>query len=90
MGGAVDVWHSSMVQQFVYYAIADDASKLRMGAANLEGDALLWFNSIPAADAAATWDEFVALLRERLRPVSAVLVARQRLAKLRRRHLVTQ
>jgi hypothetical protein len=91
MGGAVDVWHASMVQQFEYYVIDDDASKLRMGAANLEGDALQWYNSIPAADKAATWGEFVELLHKRFRPVSAVLIARQRLAKLRQgqHHSVT-
>ena len=83
MGSAVDTWHSSMVQQFVYYNIADESSKLRMGAGNLEGDALQWFNSIPAANAPTTWNDFMELLYKRFRPVAAILIARQNLAKLR-------
>ena len=83
MGGAVDTWHAAMVQQFVYYGITDEATKLRMGAGNLEGDALTWYNSIPHVSAPATWDAFMELLYRRFRPVAAVLIARQSLAKLR-------
>ena len=83
MGSAVDTWNTGMVQQFVYYAITDEASKLRMAAGNLEGDALLWYNSIPANDLPGTWDEFMTMLLKRFRPVAAVLIARQSLAKLR-------
>ena len=83
MGGTVDTWHAAMVQQFVYYGITDEATKLRMGAGNLEGDALTWYNSIPHVSAPATWDAFMELLYRRFRPVAAVLIARQSLAKLR-------
>jgi hypothetical protein len=83
MGGAVDTWQSSMMQQFVYYSINDEASKLRMGAGNLEGDALLWYNGIPPASMPTTWHDFMELLYKRFRPVAAVLIARQNLAKLR-------
>ena len=72
---------SAMVQQFVYYGIIDDASKLRMAAGNLEGDALLWYNGIPVGP--TSWDAFVELLLQRFRPVAAVLIARQSLAVLR-------
>jgi len=83
MGGAVDTWRTGMVQQFAYYGIADEASKLRMAAGNLEGDALLWYNSILANDLPGSWDEFMERLLKRFRPVAAVLIARQSLAKLR-------
>jgi hypothetical protein len=81
MGGAADTWLSALEQQFTYYVIADDASKLRLGSCNLEGDALLWYNALQPKP--STWDEFVELLRKRFRPVAAVLIARQRLAKHR-------
>jgi hypothetical protein len=83
MGGAADTWNSAMVQQFVYYGITDEATKLRMAAGNLEGDALTWYNSIPHVSAPTTWNEFMEQLYRRFRPVAAVLIARQSLAKLR-------
>ena len=79
--GAVDGWTTAMVQQFVYYGINDDASKLRMGAGNLEGDALLWYNALAVKP--TSWDAFVEVLLKRFRPVNASLIARSRIAKLR-------
>jgi len=81
MGAAADTWLSALEQQFTYYVIADDASKLRLGSCNLEGDALLWYNALLPKP--LTWDEFVEALRKRFRPVAAVQVARQHLAKYR-------
>jgi hypothetical protein len=83
MGGGVDTFHAAIVQQFVYYGVTDEATKLRMGVGNLEGDALLWYNSIPPNDVPTTWAAFMEMLYRRFRPVAAILIARQSLAKLR-------
>jgi DNA-binding transcriptional MerR regulator len=87
MGGAVDTWLSSLEQQFTFYVMVDDASKLRLSTCSLEGDALLWYNALSSKP--STWDEFVEALRKRFRPVAAQTIGRQTLATLRQTGSVT-
>lgn len=95
-GFAVDEWLGELRQQFAYYSdkFRDDASRVKYAVAHLAGPALRWWDhaSASAAQAPSTWDAFVALLRERFRPLQAADYARQRLDKLRMgpQHSVSQ
>ena len=94
-GFAVDEWLGELRQQFAYYSdkFRDDASRVKYAVAHLAGPALRWWDhASAAAQAPSTWDAFVALLRERFRPLQAADYARQRLDKLRMgpQHSVSQ
>ena len=86
MGFAVDDWISELQQQFAYYGsrFPDDTAKIRFAVAFLSGAAMHWWEHQPAC-AANTWNDFVARLHGRFRPVHAAMLARQKLGKLRRR-----
>jgi len=83
MGFVVDDWISEMKQQFDYYDVASDAVRIKMAVAGLSGPAVHWWEHEPDRIAVVTWDQFVARLHNRFRPVQAAMIARQRLDKLR-------
>ncbi len=87
MGFAVDDWICELEQQFAYYtrAFPDDASRIKFAVAYLHGPAVHWWDKEPSRAAIGSWDEFLAALRKRYRPVQASMLARQRLDKLRQR-----
>ena len=84
-GFAVDDWISEMAQQFSYYGaqFPDDIARIKYSVACLSGPALKWWEHVPDEQRPNSWEEFVALLRARYRPVQAAMLARQRLGKLR-------
>jgi hypothetical protein len=88
-GFAVDDWIGELEQQFAYYvaSFVTSASRIAFAVAHLAGPAALWWKSLPPADksAIATWNEFVARLHSRFRPVQGAMLARQRLGKLLQR-----
>ena len=86
MGFTVDDWLSELEQQFTYYGMADDARRIRFALANMAGPATRWWEKESKSNPVTTWDEFVACLHLRFRPVQAAMIARQRLGKLRQKN----
>ena len=89
---ALDGWLRELQQQFEWYGMADDASRLRFAGALLKGVALDWWASLVDAGGAAlpsdatrptTYDEFVTRLRGRFQPVNSAQTARLQLDDLR-------
>ena len=89
MGGAVDEWIRSLMQQFAYYneSFVDDALRIKFALAYLDGSAAVWWESLPSKP--TSWLLFVDRLHDRFRPIQAPMVARQKLGKMRQTSSVT-
>ena len=87
MGSGCDDWLSEMGQQFAYYGdkFPSAVTKIGFAAAHFNSAALHWWEQQSEVDRRAmlTWDDFVARLRDRFRPIQAAMFARQQLGKLR-------
>jgi hypothetical protein len=78
--GALDLWLSSMLQQFDYYAYHDDADRIRNAVVLLTGAARDWWQQLAAKPAA--WDELVVDMRERFQPIDSAQTTRTKLLAL--------
>ena len=83
--GELDQWEREMRYQFAAYgpALSTAASRITHAVSYLGPIPLQWWDANPAQHSVSTWEEFVALLRARFRPVNAAKLARIELFKLR-------
>lgn len=75
----LDDWLSAMQQQFDYYRVSDQASKIHYAVAQLKGPSLDWWQHPGGAGSPTTWGTFVAGLRLRFQPVTTESAARSQL-----------
>ena len=78
---SLDAWETAVEGQFTYYALADDANRMRVATAFLAGAALDWWRHAPQPRP-ATWAALVAALRARFQPVTSADTARAKLCAL--------
>jgi hypothetical protein len=89
VGFGVDTWIRRITKQFDYYGASqfpDAESRIRFAVMYLEGSAMDWWDKIPSAEKStisSTWDNFVAALYSRFRPMQAAMIARTRLSNLK-------
>lgn len=83
--GELDQWEREMRYQFAAYGapLASEAQRVSFAVSYLGAVPLQWWDANPAHRTVQTWDEFVALLRARFRPVHAARQARTELFKIK-------
>ena len=85
--GKLDQWEREMRYQFAAYGapLASDAARVSFAVSYLGAVPLQWWDANPAHRSVHTWDEFVALLQARFRPVNAARQARTELFKIKQK-----
>ena len=89
VGFGVDTWIRRLTKQFDFYGASqfpDDESRIRFAVMYLEGSAMDWWDKIPTAEKSTimvSWNNFVAALYSRFRPMQAAMIARARLSNLK-------
>jgi hypothetical protein len=86
-GFRVDEWIRELERQFAYYdrELNSDADRIRFATAFMQDLASQWWADLVKNNQQAqprTWDQFVAALHARFRPLESALVARQTLERL--------
>ena len=79
---SLDSWIADMEQQFEWYAVPNDADRMRFAAGFITGSARDWWTTTAAAARPATWVTFLEALRRRFQPVTSAETARAKLATL--------
>jgi hypothetical protein len=83
--GELDQWEREMRYQFAAYGapLSSDAARLAFAVSYLGAVPLQWWDADATHRDVSTWDEFVALLRARFRPVHAARQARTELFRIK-------
>ena len=83
--GELDQWEREMRYQFVAYghALSSGEARIAFAASYLGPVPLQWWDATASHRQVQTWEEFVALLRARFRPVHAAKQARTELFKIK-------
>lgn len=90
-GGALDRWVASINVHIEFHGAAmPPATQVKFAAAHLAGAALAWWQSVPIATRAVTWDLLLADLRTQFQPVDSAQEARVKLLSLRQGKLSVQ
>jgi hypothetical protein len=79
---ALDSWLADMQRQYDFYAMAQDAERLRLAAGFLTGAAHDWWLHVDEATRPASWTDFVDALRKRFQPITSADTARAKLFAL--------
>lgn len=88
---ALDGWLRELQQQFDWYRMNDDASRLQFVGALLKGVALDWWSNLVDSNGAAqsdstrpaTYSDFIVRLKGRFQPINSAQAARTKLDSLR-------
>jgi hypothetical protein len=83
--GELDQWEREMRYQFAAFgpALASEEARIAFAVSYLGAVPLQWWDANPTHRAVRSWEEFVALLRARFRPVHAAKQARAELFRIR-------